>query len=324
MLILPYFSGVSEDIFPNTSKYILLLSVFTISYWTFVGVRVLGAVVVIALGAVPDVSSGITIQRTLSDAVIGLFQYAHYSIVLLFLFTGSTIEFFDENRQKFAFLFLIVCFAAVSFPNPLTMVERFSSANIQRVSLYTTPFIALGTGYSLSRMLDHSRRKLLIILCVLMLALSLLTISNVSLSSDRSPIGQEGPKSHFEGSEVQAIDYSLAYGNDTVFTDRQVSRYILATEEYARAHLAIYDPINRTLLFPNESTILLREEEFNRRGLDFYTSERYVGFPAVGTAGTNTWETLRIRPPMNKHYSSGSTTILTSTESYFGDQPNNS
>lgn len=320
-ILLGVFAAVSyvvddfDRLFPNAHKLLFALFIVVLTYWSFVGTEIVLAVATMLLQPLPDLSGAVVPEQTVVDAVVRLYQFLPYSIILFLLFSGFVIEYFETEQNRLSLLIVVILFAAISYPNPLTMIERLGHINVHRFGLYAMPFIALGAGYSLSVLVNQSTKRILVVLCSLILILTLITVSHGFLSFDRTPIGQDGPKAHFDDAEQNSIEHALMYTPSFVFSDNQVTRYTYTTPEHEQAHILIYNPEVESFILPPESTVLLREGELETRGLTFYTYDRYVSQPHPSDRA-NTWDTVRLDSQMAKQYTNGDNVIYESPDRF--------
>ncbi|WP_147298723.1 MULTISPECIES: hypothetical protein [Haloferax] len=290
---------------------IVLYSVGFISYWSFVGKKVITGLGQALFGySTPSFTGSFSLpSTTLLDQIIGLYTYLPYSVLLGLILLGGTLSLRSKrlpSPQKSAIIVGLV-FAVVSFPTPLDSLAVVQNLNFDRWALYTPVFIGIASAsglLSLFRRLDTQYKPITIVLVAVLVFSSL---TNPIVASDSQQFSQGAQTPYLSKAEMSAVDFSSENTPGVVMSDYVVTRYL----DPEQSHILIIGPQSRTPATGNTShVILLRKNELQKRGLKLYPSEKYSYKPWYGRVQ----KTNKVHFPegeFNKIYDNSNTTGYT-------------
>ncbi len=282
------------------ADYMLFAVTAMLAYWMYNSLELIEQLINSIKITAPDEvrQSGVFL-----DPVSELFNYLHYSPLLLFLLIG-TLE--TLKKDKIPPTAKIICmagllFTAISFPGPSLLVNKLGGLNIDRFGEYVFFFIAFAASFGFYTTYTRSKKSLKSVLILLFMVLVFLSVSNDFLASDNPLVKRPFYTFYLTEEEVRGFDHAGNTSKGYVMTDFITTRYMDSTPYRERSHILEVDPDSLDFLRGGPSDlILIRKGELEKRPLRlFVTEEGFIKKPTLGVEeyyysdNTQLWSSLK-------------------------------
>lgn len=266
-----------------TLDYLFLAFLIMFTYWIYQA-DILFQNVLNSIANPPPI--GLPTKSIILAPLNEVFNYLHYSPLLFFMIYGCLFSF--KNKQ-FSALSKILIFtglltAAVAFPGPSLLLTKLAkNFNLLRFGEYAFIFISLAAAIGLLGIFDDAKNHGKFIVISVFFCMCFLTFSNDFTASDNPLIKRPFYTFYLKKAEIISFE-SIANVSDLLMCDYVALRYLTNSPHGPRSH--IMEVNNKSLNFlrgSNHDVLLIREKEWEKRPLRFYTTNYFISEPSWGS-----------------------------------------
>lgn len=198
----------------------VLAILLTLGYWAFSSPTLVEGLSSLILTS----TSGSAVRTQTGTNFLELFNRMYYAPILTTVLIGTKWLIDNQTRinnsysimGKLGFVFFFV-----AAPGPLdlitTLIDNFS---FSRWRTYVFPFILLTAATGLVQVFKHNEQKIKYIGIIFIIVLLISPLFGSSIAPDNPAIESERSKSYFLESETKALDWTLSFSDQRVYTDK--------------------------------------------------------------------------------------------------------
>jgi hypothetical protein len=302
-----------------------IIATITIGYWLWNAPSLTSTVINVGIAGILDITTSTAVEPTTEVSIsLPLFEvirdrtYVLFSSMLLFL---GTIYMIEQKVSSHLRVFGIVslCLSPLFIPSPILLFAP-DQLNIDRLSLFISPFIAMAVGIALiyiwrtsANLWSHFTSFLVILVVFCILSFTMVTAplvtTDVSFNNEK--------RDYFLSSEIEGIEHIVTFvpENSKVGLDSDTGRYFRKyynkpfespDHEMKRKELDTSETNGVEEILKYERYFVFRKDTFYNSNLWLSTYPKTIAYPSIHD---NTIKTKSFQS--NVIFSSGSTEIWT-------------
>lgn len=271
---------------------LLAIPVVQFAYWAIADPRLISRIVNLlaenSFTGGSDPVGGLTAQF-IEQPFNELVNYLPFSFIIFFVLfaviQSPKVSRFSQRQQHVLITTLVL--VTVSVPGPALLINLVSDVTpdmVFRFGHYTFPFIAIAVGVGIVSILKTrwpvggpSLKTAVVVLLVL--SAGFVTVSNDFVASDNPLVERDDFYTFYiSESEIDSFNTITAHSTTAVTGDYITCRYVDNPGE-GSCEIIQADPVDEVLHFPDDSVLVLRKGELEKRPLSIYPTPEPVADP---------------------------------------------
>jgi len=266
--------------------YMMFATIAMLAYWMYISLDLFATLIGNIMAAAPD---EITATGVFRAPLNELFNYLHYSPLLLFLLIGSLEAMKKDHVSQTAKIICLagLLFTVVSFPGPSLLITKLGgNFNIDRFGEYVFFIIVIAVSFGFYTLYTRSKKPLKSVLIILFMVLVFLSVSNDFIASDNPLVKRPFYTFYLTEEEINGFDHAGNTARGFVMSDFVTYRYMETAHYRENGHMLEVNPHDLNFLRSGPSDlILIRKGELEERPLRFLISDQgFIKWPSMSSA----------------------------------------